>query len=381
MAVEPYYQVLALAGGGFYDLSHDLSSFTVEEQSGQPDKLSFSVSDQYKLASHVLRTGVELEVDLGHSDDHSLVFRGQIYRVEGSFQRDGTPSLKVQAYDRSAQMGLRRRSCQWTNTSLAEIVRTIAGRYFRTASVTVDDSVEQRIPLKLSGNGLFQQGETDLAFLGRLAARYACEVFVVADELDDYFVFTTQAQVFQTRPKVTLAHGRCGVPGVLNSFEANDDISSASRPRSFVAMNYETGQRLTAMPETQAWEEPEDVHLDEGQTAFRSREPLRAAQMEALTAAAPGAHDSLLALMGADESEVMTDCLAPEDPQLRAANQPLISRLGMRASGSTLGNHRIHAQAMIAIADAGHFSGSWYLAQVRHILDGEGYRTEFQCQR
>ena len=54
----------------------------------------------------------------------------------------------------------------------------------------------------------------------------------------------------------------------------------------------------------------------------------------------------------------------------------------MRASGTAVGNHHLHAQAAFNIADVGkRFSGIWYLSKVRHILDKEGYRTEFECQR
>ena len=70
-----------------------------------------------------------------------------------------------------------------------------------------------------------------------------------------------------------------------------------------------------------------------------------------------------------------------QDLQVRVDNQFSTSLYGMQASGSAVGNHRMHAQVTVRIADVGGFSNIWYLSQVRHILDRQGYRVEFECRR
>ena len=42
---------------------------------------------------------------------------------------------------------------------------------------------------------------------------------------------------------------------------------------------------------------------------------------------------------------------------------------------------REHDPVHWGIAGDPHFSGTWYLSQVKHTVSGQGYKTEFQCQR
>jgi phage protein D len=54
----------------------------------------------------------------------------------------------------------------------------------------------------------------------------------------------------------------------------------------------------------------------------------------------------------------------------------------MRANGAAEGTKDMFARSIVSIEDVGgRFSGTWYLSQVRHVLDRGGYRTEFECRR
>jgi hypothetical protein len=101
-----YYRVSVTAPGASYDLSDDLSSLTVEQHEGEPDSLSVEAADPYKVLSHALQEGMDVEVELGTDDDHAVVFRGRIYKVDGTFPTTQTPTLKLQAYEPSMAMGL-----------------------------------------------------------------------------------------------------------------------------------------------------------------------------------------------------------------------------------------------------------------------------------
>ena len=78
-----------------------------------------------------------------------------------------------------------------------------------------------------------------------------------------------------------------------------------------------------------------------------------------------------------------TPTFTSEDEQNAIAqNQFSTSIRGMRATGSTVGIRQLFAQTNIFIGDVGgRFSGKWFLSSVRHILDGQGYRSEFECRR
>ncbi len=100
-----------------------------------------------------------------------------------------------------------------------------------------------------------------------------------------------------------------------------------------------------------------------------------------MVAAAGAAYDALRNRLGKTTLETTQGFTTEAELKVRAQNQFSVSRYGMQASGATVGNHRLHAQTAVRIADVGGFSNIWYLSQVRHILDRQGYRVEFECQR
>jgi phage protein D len=373
-----YYRVSIQAGkGSHYDVSHDLSALTIEEDSSRPDKLTLELNDPFKIFSHALQEGMQVEVDLGMVKDHSLIFRGQIYKVEGSFPQQGVPTLKLLAYDRSLKMGLRKRNRVWTDTSLDGIVRDIGGGYFDSIDVNLKGNPS------FKGNGIRQQNETDLAFLLRLAAEYGCEMYVVAGDQGDELFFWAQHSIMKSKPQATLYHGRCGVAGRLLSFEATTEVSKIQLPRVFAGIDFETGKRIEKKKaQVEEVGTTEDRFRDENLTGLRGRYPAKADSLGKLLSAAKTIQRDLRKELGSVEQEVTPGFVTQDDLNVRAENQFSTSIYGMRGSGSTPGNHRIHAQATIDIADVGgRFSGTWYVSQVRHILNGQGYQTEFQCQR
>lgn len=83
MKNDLYYRVSVRAGHASYDLSHDLSSLTIEESGTGPDMLTIEMADPFKVFSHALQEGMLVEIDLGTVSDHSVIFRGRIFKVEG----------------------------------------------------------------------------------------------------------------------------------------------------------------------------------------------------------------------------------------------------------------------------------------------------------
>jgi phage protein D len=381
MAGDLFHRVGIQAGTTEYDLSQDLSSFTIEEASAKPAELTVNLSDPFNVFSHALQEGMTVEVDLGTAEEHSLMFRGRIYKVESSSPETGVSTLRLLAYDASMAMGLRRRNRPWTDMTLSEIVNEIAGDYFDPRLVEV--SLMADGDPRFEGNGIRQRDKTDLEFLHGLARRYGCEMFVMPEEDGDALHFEAQYHIMSEDPAVSLYHGRCDTPGRLLSFEANSNVANIQLPRALSGIDYGTGEATEVTTTTvEQVGTTDDQFADENMTAFRERHPDRAGSLEGLISGAGAVQEALRDELGTVERQAVATFTTEEELNVISANQFSTSIHGMRASGSADGNPRIRAQANIDIANVGgRFSGTWYLSQVRHVLNDQGYQTEFECQR
>jgi len=372
-----FYRVSVFAPGAVYDLSADLSSLSIEQRETYPDLLLIHLSDPHKVLGHALQEGMGVEVELGTADDHSVIFRGRIYRVEGSFPQAGVPTLTLRAFDRSMEMGLRKRNRVWADMNLSDLVSTLAVEYFNRVSV------ELRGDPKLSGNGLRQKDETDLAFLLRLARQHGCVMYVKAEDDDEVLYFVAEHVVMTTESAVTLFYGRCGAKNQLVRFESSADVVDIQLPRILSGIDARSGQLIEAKSaEVEEVGTTEDPFFDENLTAFRTREPVKAAGLELLLEAAGAAHAELRQFLGGVERIQVPTFTTEEALNLAARNQFSTRLRGMRGSGTAPGQKDLLARTSVQLADVGgRFSGTWYLAEVRHELNREGYHTHFECRR
>ena len=377
MHADLFFRVSVTAGGAKYDLSADLTALTLDEDNTQADQLSVDVSDPYKVLGHAFQEGMDVEVELGKGDDHSVMFRGVIYKIDGSFPETGVPTLALKAYDRSMDMGLLKRNRPWVNQSLSQIVAQVAQPYFARQDIDVLGDPN------FGTDGMRQQDETDLAFLLRLGGEFGCEMFVDADDAGETFHFLSQKSIMQRDPVATLHYGRCDVPTRLLSFQPGTDVTNIQLPQVLSGTDYATGTvNAVTVGDDETVGDQADAFVDENLTAFRKRYPDQAEQLEGLLGAASGIQTAVRTKLGTATRRAIPTFVSSAELQERRRNQFSTSRLGMRASGVTDGNRAIHAQSTIALEDVGgRFSGTWYLSQVKHTLTGQGYKTEFQCQR
>lgn len=373
-----FYRLSVDASGAGYDLSGDILSLTVEQRESQPDSMVVSLSDPYKVLSHALQEGMDIEVELGTSEDHALVFAGRVYRVDGAFPSNGVPTLRVQAYDRSQKMGLQRRNRPFTDKSLSDIVREVASPH-GFSSVNIDVLGDPRF----TGNGIRQQDKTDLQFLLDLAQAYGCVIFVRPGDAGDTLHFVSQHSVMTSEPAVTVYYGRAGAAHPLFSFQSSANVADIELPRVLSGIDFDTGQ-ATSVTTAQALEagDDEDPFFDENLTAFRADYPIKAAQLEVLIGAASATQATLREELGTSTRSAVSTFTTEADLSTLAQNQFSTSLRGMRGSGSAPGIKELFARSSISVQDVGgRFSGTWYLSQVRHKLDREGYKTEFECRR
>ena len=374
-----YFRALITAQGASYDLSQDLTSLTVEEDDQLADKLTVVVPDPLKVFSYALQEGMDVEVDLGYADDHSVIFRGPITQADAEFPEDGVPQVTLRAFDNSIRMGLRRRNRPWTDISLQGIVSQIATEY---GFVQQDIALPPNGNPTYTGNGIRQQEETDLAFLHRLAKAQRCKVFVDAEDFGDVFTFKAEQLIMDAEPASTVYHGRCGVENQLLSFSVSSDVSQRRRPRVYASVDPETGRETEAERQV---EEPRDLRgnpYDENLAEFRRRDPTRAAALAPLLNVAASAYESLFEATGDEEREITAGLHNAQALRERTAPQASTVTEGITGQGVTEGNKYLRAKRNIRIeAVGGRFSGKWYLSQVRHVVDRNGYRTHFTCSR
>ncbi|HXQ45347.1 MAG TPA: contractile injection system protein, VgrG/Pvc8 family [Caulobacteraceae bacterium] len=377
MAGDLYYRVSVTSSGASYDMSDDLSSFTIEQVEGQPDSLVVEAADPYKVLSHAIQEGMDVEAELGTDDDHAVVFRGRIYKVDGSFPAEQTPTLRLQAYDPSMRMGLRTRNRNpWAGMTLSAIVAQVAGTYFPQTDVRVTG--DPTFP-----NGLRQQEETDLAFLLRLARTYGCVMSVAVGAASDTFRFVSQQTVMSATPTLALYYGRSDVDNRLLSFDSSADSSKIELPRVLSGIDYDTGQ-ATELTTTDVADpdDTDDPFVSENLAALAENAPDKAGQLEQLIATAAASHATLVTDLGTAVREANPSFTSEDQQAAIANNQFSTSLFGMRGNGRSVGIRQLTAQSNITLGDVGgRFSGSWFLSQVRHVLNGQGYMCEFECRR
>jgi phage protein D len=372
-----YWRLSVNSSGVAYDASDDISSLNIDQQEGMSDCLTAELADPFKVLSHAIQEGMDIEVELGTDDDHAVVFRGRIYKVEGAFPTEQTPTIRLKAYDSSKRMGLRERSRVWSDMALSDIVQTIASVYF------IDIDVELMGDPKFPGNGLRQHEKTDFEFLTELAKSYGCVMYVSAGDSTDTFHFVAQYTAMTMDPTVTVYYGRSDVTNRLLKFESSADASKIELPRVLSGIDYDTGKATELVTtDLQDAADPDDEFFDENLSALTEAQPDKVSQLASLISSARTAQAALLADLGTSVRAATTTFVTEDQQSAIAQNQFTTSLHGMRAYGSTVGIRQLTAQTNIQIGDVGgRFSGVWFLSRVRHILDEQGYRSEFECRR
>ena len=177
----PYYQVKIgdknVARGGV-DITAWVSSVSVVEDDRQADNVTITVPDPRMIYADALFEGGYVEVDLGYSEQnqHALMIRAIITKVELSYPDNGVPALSLKGEDKSIMMGLQEKKKVWRNRQITDVVGEI-GRNYGFSQVEAHLSPDPKINTPIN-----QDGKTDLAFLQELADTYHAKCFVELNE-------------------------------------------------------------------------------------------------------------------------------------------------------------------------------------------------------
>jgi phage protein D len=365
----PYFSVV-IEG---QDVTPWVSSVQVMEDDRLADNVSLTVNDPRMIYADALMEGCRAEIDLGYNepDQHALLLRALITKVELTYPDNGVPQVKIKGEDKSIEMGIEEHKKLWTNTTVNAIVRKIAEPY-RFAGVVANLDPDPRIVREN------QDAKTDLALLQDLAKRYQAKCFVELNENDEevlYFIPDRRILHLNRADKLVLRY-RQGVGSNLMSFTPTFDASLIDRQKEVHDLG-QGGRRIKTPPpppvEVFRWNLASDL------SSRASRADLD--RIDALFQAGQRARKKLQQDLA--KPKLTTGAVAPTQQQLDDTAGALESRrLGMSASGTTVGSIFMRAKCNVSISGVHErFTGDWYVTSVTHTIDTSGYKSDFKAVR
>lgn len=281
----------------------------------------------------VIEFGKPVKVTLGGD----TLFDGRISAITADFPDGGPPTIGLLAEDRLQDLRMTRRTRAFADTSLADVVRTIAS----------DHGLDPQVDLDGPTTPLFAQvNQSDLAFLFDCARREDAIVWVEGT--------TLHAAHVRPDDRVDLRWA-----GTLRAFQVSADL--AGQRTAIVAAGWDVGAKETAS----------------------NRATVQAIQSE-LAGTDSGA--SILSATLGDRADAIVHG-SPRDAQearalaeasFRYAARRFVSGEGVAQTSATL-----RVGATLSLAGLGPlFEGDYRATRVVHRFDlAEGMRTEFACER
>jgi phage protein D len=352
------------------DLSALVREVVVEESDREADLAVVTLGDSHLVLADVVHEGLAVTIDLGRPDLHALVFRGLVTSVRAHYPTRGEPLVELQAVDTLVRLGLTPRTRRWWNTTVSQVVRDLAlDNEFLPGDVAPDEDavLNEDHPLQ-------QVDETDLAFLHRLALDHDSRLFVEHGRVSDSLNFVATRRLLAAEPvEQALAFN-----DNVHEFTAAFDVFATQPATRLVTTDPQTGARVEVAEELVApgaalWTPDAEriARMGEGATAVAALLARSAAKRARLHEAwrRPGRQAGAAARPSSDRSGVLGD-------QAR--------RLGQTGRGRAAGSVWLRPRRRVRVEGyGGRWSGSWYLARVRHELDlpRQRYTSSFVCTR
>lgn len=284
----------------------------------------------------ILRHGAAITVYAGDESQPMEIFRGRISAIEFALPEGGPPELTVLAEDGLQSLRLPRRTKLYERKSPADVAREIA----RNAGLQVVVDA-----LDAPTGDWVQFDESDLAFLRRLAARFAADLQIVGDELH----IAPRADV--RRREVSLS-----VPGDLRSCRILADL--AEQPTEVTASGWDAlqGERIDA---SAGGPPPGPGSGRSGAQIIEEAFAVRPVHLGHLTAATQQELRAIAEAAFAQRARrfVLCEATCEGNPEVRVGAHVALSGLGAR------------------------FSNTYYVTRVCHRYDSIlGYQTDFEAE-
>jgi uncharacterized protein len=282
--------------------------------------------------------GKAFAVSAGAGEAAAALFDGRIYALEAQFPAGRPPELTVLAEDRFQDLRMTRRTRTFEDVTDRDVFETVA----RDHGLQTD--------LDLSGpthRVLAQLNQSDLAFLRERARAVGAEAWV------DGRTLRAAPRSARGGEAVTLTYGQG-----LHAFSVTADLALQRTALTVGGWDVETKEGIAA-------EATEDAVRSE-LNGFRSGAALlqqafgpRAERVVHLSPSTP------------DEARSMAEAA------FRA-----VARRFVTGRGEAEGDGRLRVGASVDLRGLGPlFEGRYTLTEVRHTIDGEGFRTAFTAER
>ncbi|HEX9668967.1 MAG TPA: hypothetical protein VGC93_05725 [Thermoanaerobaculia bacterium] len=299
-----------------------------------------------------------LDLAMGYAPDPlEDMFEGEVTGVDVSFPNGGMPTLKLVAHDYLQRLsrGTYAGGFGFLPDYLVAVILSARNLLIPAIepSIQAVATTLAAINVLFTGTGLKQgapgEGESDLAFIERLAATYDADFWVDGD------VLYVSRFIKEYEPRLTLTWGR-------SLLDFSPRVSTVGQVAA-VRMRFYLRELAMSFEVTVGWD--------------FDREALT-------TTVVPGVAAIAGPAVGGPALTIVDQPINSPGDIPGAALQILYElrkKLNQRltGSGSAIGDPRIRAGAMIRLEGLGpDFSGDYRVASANHSIDGGGYRTTFE---
>lgn len=281
-----------------------------------------------------LRLGAEIAVYAGDADGPQEIFRGKITALELVYTTGDAPQLTLLAEDALQTARMARRSKVYADQSPADVVRAVAEELGLRPTLTGLDSP----------TGTWAQiGESDLAFLRRLLARFDAGLQIVGDEL-------------QVSPRGEVRRGEVELTmfSQLAKARVRADLANQVTQITCAGWNPVDGAAVTTQISQATHAGP-----GQGRGGAEVLQDALGARLE---------HIGHLALASDQEAQAVAE--AAFDGRARRF---------VCLDGVAEGNPRLRVGTHVSVTGlTAQFDNTYYVARACHLYDlAQGYRTEF----
>jgi Phage tail baseplate hub (GPD) len=354
------------------DVSDLLDNLNINQSDSGANLAHLTFVDSNLVLSETFKEGLSVEIDLGYTDAHAILFRGFITGLQANFPSRGEPQVTIDAAESMIKLRLLRKSRPpWQNKKISQIVAEIAkDNHLKPGKIEPipDVSIEENRPLQ-------QHGQTDLEFLLKLANQYAAKLYIECGKDGDTLNFVSTKRLLEEDPVEEILAFNAN----LENFSVSVETAKIFARSREVTTDSQTGERIEITKNL--------VNVKDAQYELN---------LGVLTQAGLGIDRiSELAQTGATDRAAFYQMEArsigaPSRPGSDRSNQAsipsdLTSRLGQRGSGQARGSIWLRPYRRVQIDGCGgRWSGNnWYLVSVQHQLDirQRNYTCSFNCTR
>ena len=354
------------------DITHEITSFTFEDNEEEMDVMEISVTDRYLqfVDDPLFQEGNEIAARFGYVDDLSPRKVAVIKEIDYDFPETGEPTIKIKAYDKGHKLAGKQIQRVWQKPapgiSYSEIAEKVAAEHGLTPVVTKTIGRQLRVA---------QGNVSDAQFLKALAAKSRDKdgkgvtgfVFYVQDD-ELHF----HPRKLESRPGLALEYFT-DREGVLRSFTPSTQsqgVKGAGTETKAVGVDprkkghvEHKANNATTTDRTSLGKKTYLVDGNTGEGKYRKQESGKIAQSFERS---EGFHEEPHQEPAQDKAEGHF-----KEAELRQ----------VEAAAVTIGIPTLVAKQNIEVRGVGRkFSGTYYCTSVRHIF-GDGYSCELKLKR